>query len=223
MRKLLFLVVLAACQVAGAQVTITVPDEPIEANRHYLLKVAGLEAADLPNTQLVAEPKTASAVGVSGWAGEQFIWFSGTEKGRHFVAVIVVRAGKPVVASATVEVGGSTPNPDPPPPPPPSKLVAVVIIREQGEQTPKQAAAMLDLGWRKYLIGLKVRPRVTDPDVLDQGDNVPQDLATALTAAAKTEGPDICFVFADSRVVCEPLPDSAAALLDLVKQYGGGE
>ena len=224
MRKLFFLAVLAICQVASAQIAITVPDEPIEVNRHYLLKVTGLESADLPSTQLIVEPKTASAVGVSGWAGEQYVWFSGIEKGRHFVAVIVVRGGKPIVASTTIEVGGSNPNPDPLPPPPEEDLWGAVIIEETGVRTAEFASILVSPKLSTYKKTAGVEVLAVDQDVTDESGKVLENLLPYLKSA---EGKELPMMFIMGKQGFEfysgPVPGTVDETIALLKKYAKKE
>lgn len=223
MRKMLLFAVLAVAQVANAQVAITVPDEPIEAGRHYLLPVTGLDAADLPNTRLVVEPKdTASAIGVTGWAGEQFIWFAAQENGRHFVAVVVVRDGKPVVASVLVEVGGSTPNPDPPPPPPEEDLWGAVLIEETSQRTPQLAQVLTSTKLASYLETSGLTLRAADQDVTDEDGDTPEDLADYIETA-KGEKLPVLFIMGvkGAEFYRGPVPETPAKLIALLKKHGG--
>jgi len=166
MKTLLLAVVLGFSSLStAADISINVPGEPIEVGRHYLLEVTGLEAADLPNTELIVKPSTASAIGVTGWAGEQFIWFSGTEAGRHFVAVVV--HGTRPSASAVLEVGGETPSPDPPDPPTPGGPYKVWMLEKRGhlDNLPAaQAKLLTSLKYREQLeaLGHEFQEVVTD-------------------------------------------------------------
>jgi len=170
MRRLLMMIVGPAlmCVVAGAvlaaEIEIVPPTEAIEPGRHYLLSVTGLTAADLKRTQVVVEPaESTSAVGVSGWGCQQFLWFSAADNGRRFVAVIVGQEfsnRKPAVATLVLEVGPAPdPDPPPPPPPPPGELTIVVVF-ETTDRTPQEAIVLL--GLRKYLEAQKVAYRLHD-------------------------------------------------------------
>jgi hypothetical protein len=151
----------------------------------------------------------------------QSIAFTGPPGKYTVMLVVQISGGGLDQGFADVVIGGDAPNPDPPPPPPPSELAAVVIVIESSQQTPEQARVILSTAWRKYLTGQKIKFRVTDPNVLDQTGSVPSDLKPAITAAEETEGPDVCFVYSDDSVTCEPLPETLPAMLELLEMYGG--
>ncbi len=137
LRSLLVYLSLAVPAVA-ADLEIMAPDEPIQPGQHYLLEVHGLTTEDLPTSQILVEPAVSTkAVGVTGWAGEQYLWFVASEKGRAFVAVVVVRGGLPVSASVVIEIGD--PEPPPPPPPPPDSEITKEAVRRWLDNVPLSA------------------------------------------------------------------------------------
>ena len=111
----------------AAELEIVVPTETIRVGQHYLLEVKRLTTADLSTSKLMVAPDTAKAVGVTGWAGEQYVWFVASERGRHFVAVIVVRDGSPVSAIGVLEIGEPGP-PVPPPAPPDTGITRAAVL-----------------------------------------------------------------------------------------------
>lgn len=143
--------------------------------------------------------------------------------GKYRLTIIVTTGDcKLLRATATTTIGGDPqPNPQPEPLPVPGELAAVVVVIESSTQTPQQAAVILAMPWRQYLAGRKIPWRVTDPDVIDQEGNVPSDLKPSLNAAKATAGPDVCFVDSAGKVVCVPLAETPAAMLELVKRQGG--
>ena len=216
-------IVLLFLSVSGiaADLEIVVPEGEINPNQHYLFSVIGLTAEDLPTATIICEPTTAQAVGVTGWAGEQFLWWIAREKGRHFVAVVVVRNGKAVVASATVEVG--TPKPDPPVPPVPGDL-AIVVVFETTDRTAKQMTAQL--GLRKYLISKNLWYRIADLDTKNEATGAtPKWLEAARAKVAKKSiqlpalvvGTIADGVF--SPVAAEVMPDTVESAVNTVKKY----
>lgn len=141
--------------------------------------------------------------------------------GKLTLEVIATTANCVPLRAVAHPVIGEAPAPNPQPGPSPEKVAAVVVVIESSQQTPDQAAVILDTKWRDYLRGLKVPFRVVDPDVKDQAGDVPSDLAPALTAAKATPGHDCCFVFEGGNVICKPLPATPAAMLALFKMIGG--
>lgn len=215
MRKILCLAVLAACSVANAQIAILPPSETVEAGRHYLLPVTGLAAADLPTARVIIEPReTASAVGVTGWAGEQYLWFAGQKTGRHFLAVVIVRDGQAVVASLAVEVGGEAPKPDPPPPPPDEELWGAVLIEESSERSWKLAAILTSKKLETYLADAGLGWSVGDPDAKSE------NLAPYI-ADAKKRGLPTLFIMGvkGHEFYAGDVPETPEAVIALIKKH----
>ena len=209
----------------AADLKIVVPEGTLNPNQHYLFSVTGLTAEDLPTATILCEPTTAQAVGVTGWAGDQFLWWIAREKGRHFVAVVVVRDGKAVVASTTVEVG--PPDPPPPPPPPPGDL-AIVVVSETADRTAKQAIVLL--GLRKYLESKSLWYRLADPDTKDAATGATPkwlEAARAKTAENNTKLPALVVgTIADgvfSPVAAEVVPDTVESAVNIIKRYEPSE
>lgn len=152
---------------------------------------------------------------------DRIAWTGPPGKYRLTVIVTTPQCKLLKATAAAAIIGGSPPDP---PIPSPGELAAVVVVIESSRQTPDQAAVILASAWRVYLTDRKIPFRVIDPDAKDPMDNVPSDLAPSIRAAKNTAGPDVCFLHADAdgSVVCEPLPGTAAEMLELVQRYGGG-
>lgn len=207
--------------VSTAQIAITPPAEPIEAGRHYLLPVIGLTPSDLTRTVVVVEPKeTTSAIGVTGWGGEQYLWFNATDNGRRFVAVIVGGSGKPTVASIALDVGTGPPVP-PVPPPLPGEL-EIVVIEETTDRTPTTALVLL--GLQKYLASRSLSYRLVDKDLKDGQTNLtptwferPKEAALEKGLPCVVVGSTLNGVF---RVVAvEKLPDTVDAAVAIIERH----
>jgi len=139
--------------------------------------------------------------------------------GRYLIEVISTSGDCQLMEAYThTTITGEGPQPDPSPDPPPIEdVAAVVIVRESSTQTPAIARMLLSMEWRKYLDGLSIPWKIRDPDVTDQTGSVPSDLKEPFRAAKLTQGPDVCFIGLDGGVKCVPLPNTAAALLELLK------
>ena len=210
---------------ALAEITITPPTEIIQVGQRYLLSVEGLTAADLPRTVVVVEPKeTTSAVGVTGWGGEQYLWFHAVDEGRRFIAVIIGGMGKPVVSTLVLDVG-RVPQPDPPPPPPPPGELTVVVVYESTDRTPQEALVLL--GLRKYLVDQSLAYRLVDKDLKDSTGQAPTWFEVPRSSALKKGLP--CLVIGTvqdglfSVVVAERLPNSIKDAIDIVERYRTAE
>ncbi len=216
------LVVLCLASTVLAEITITTPTEKLEAGRHYLLPVNGLSATDLARTVVIVEPKeTTSAVGVTGWGGEQYLWFNATDNGRRFIVVIVGGMGKPVTASLMLDIGNSSPDPPPPPPPLPGELT-IVVVYESENRTPQETLVIL--GLRDYLIKSNVAYRLVDQHLKDRTGRAPKWFQAPRTFALKVGLP--CLVIGVinpegvfSVVDAKPLPDTIEGAIKLVKPY----
>lgn len=228
MNRLRYLLPTALCLMLAAtahgQVEIIAPSEALESGRHYLLEVRGLATEDLPRTMLIAEPKdTTSAVGVSGWAGQQFIWFSASDEGRRFVALAINQPGEgpPVVAGVTLDIGGE-PDPDPPPPPPPPGELAVVVIEERDDRTDEQHTTMLGL-W-KYLEKEEIRYRMVDDDRKEGVTGKTPEWMKPFLKAAEGGGLPLLLIGSASDdgvtiVAVESLPATAREAVEMVEEY----
>jgi len=218
MRKLLAIVILLFGNLAFGDIAIVPPVEKIDVGRHYLLQVTGLEKEDLANTRLIVEPKeSASAVGVTGWAGEQFIWFTGNKAGRHFLVVIVVRDGKPLAASLCVDVGGV--NPDPPIPPE-EDLWGAIIIEETSKRTPEFAKTILSPKMSSFFKNSGLELRIVDQDVVDIDGETPDDLKSYIDEA-KTGKLPMLFVMGvkGTEYYKGNVPGSAGEMIELIQKF----
>lgn len=217
---------------ATAQIEIIAPPEALEVGRHYLLEVRGLTAEDLPRASIIAEPKaTTSAIGVSGWAGQQFIWFSASDTGRRFVAIALNQPGDgpPVVAGVVLEIGGEPdpdpePDPTPPPVPPVPGELEVVCLFESEDRTPSQATTLL--GLRQYCGDEQIRCELVDKDkIAGQTGKTPAWMLPYLKAAEGKQLPLLLIGSvtdsATAVVAAEPLAESAREAIELVEEYHG--
>ena len=208
----------------AADLEIVVPNTVVQPGQHYLLPVLGLTSEDLPTAQIVVEPSdSAQALGVTGWAGEQYLWFIAQEEGRHFVVVCVVRDNKAVLASASVHVGKPNPPPPPVPVPVPGDLAIVVVI-ESAERTPQQMRVLLAL--RKYCEKKSLWYRMADPDQKDAVTNqTPRWLAAARKKITESSTPLPALVIGSvaddvfSAVQGEEVPDTAEAAVAILEKY----
>jgi hypothetical protein len=113
---------------------------------------------------------------------------------------------------------GPAPDPFPTPLPNPAAQLQVLIVSESKDQTPEQAKVILGASWREWLTENKHPvPRLADPD------NAKTDLA--LQTWIKRAGAHLPHLFlidgADGSLIHEGrLPETEAAMLELVKRWG---
>ncbi len=210
----------------AADLEIVVPGGVLEANQHYLFPVVGLTTEDLKAVpKILVEPKAAntSVVGVTGWAGEQYLWWIAREEGRHFVAVCVIRDGVLVAASAVIDVGKPDPPVPPVPPPVPGDL-AVVLVFEVGKRTAQEA--IVQLGLRKYLISKNLWYRIEDKNVKDSvTGQAPKWLEAARAKIAEKSIPLPALVVGSVAddvfvpVAAEVVPNTVEAAVVIVEKY----
>jgi len=220
MRRILFLAVLACCSIASAQVAIEVPDKPIEIGRTYLLPVTGLDANNLPRTALKVSPgDSARAVGVTGWAGEQYIWFEASAAGRYTIVVAVNGEIKPDLTLASLDVGGESPNP-PPPPPPEEEVWGVILIEESEERTHALAKILVGTEVSEFLESKDLIWKPADQHVIDVGGETPQDLVPYIAEAKERGLPRLYIMGVNGHeFYAGEVPKDSAAVIKLVKQY----
>ena len=221
---------LTAVGMAAQPIEIVVPPEDLQADRDYLIQVTGLATDQLPNVTLLAEPKaTTRAIGVTGWAGEQFIWFRGTGPGTRFLALALNGQQRPLVITSVLEVGGSSPDPPPPPPPPPVPGdLCVILVEESAARTAQHA--LLYLGLQQYLDSKKIPWRICDKDQVDQTGKTPSWLSPCL-AAINQKSVSLPAIVAGAGVAqaaggfsvagVDTLPTTLADAVKWVQQYEG--
>lgn len=212
---------------AAQQIEIVVPEEDLEAKRDYLIEVRGLATELLPGVTLIAEPSdTTRAIGVTGWAGQQFIWFRAQDEGRRFLVLALNGQVKPLIVSTALEVGDSNPPPPPPPPPPPGELT-IVVVEEATARTAEHA--LVYHGLQSYLNSKKISWRIADQDVINGlTEKTPPWLQVCLAAISQKQVPLPAILAGSvdaqaagdfSVVGVDTLPATLAEAIEWVKQY----
>lgn len=206
------------------QIEIVVPDEELEAKRDYLIEVRNLATELLPGVTLIAEPAaTTRAIGVTGWAGQQFIWFRANDVGRRFLVLALNGQTKPLLVSAFLDVGGT--GPDPPPPPPPPGELCVIVVEESSARTAQEA--IIYLGLQTYLDSKKVSWRIADKDQVDGLTNQPPKWLSPCLVAISQKQLSLPAIVVGVRAAeagfsvagVDTLPETLAKAIEWVKQY----
>lgn len=228
MRRLTLAALLPWCLVAAAlakpplvqPITIDGPETAV-VGELVRLKVVG----EFTSVVWAADPPTLDFEGVEG-GGRAF--FSGRQPGlTKFWLAAVDATGQVHLTHLELQVGeiGPEPEPDPPDPDPPPEPGRrwVIIVEESTQRTPQQAALIVGPGRDqidKYLADKK-HPKLNVADK-DAKGNAMASLAPYIRLASD-ELP-ACFIVADEsgKVLFQgPLPDSAATVIELVKEHGG--
>jgi hypothetical protein len=153
--------------------------------------------------------------------------------GRYRLLAVSAKDGTPSdFAECAVVIGGVVPvppGPSPPPVPPdptPAGLRELVVIRETADSTPQQARLLTTLrtgAFDTYLRSKGHRLYVLDDDSVGS-DGRPSPLVEAWKPiVAGIPMPVLVIVEPKTRGVLakQPLPESADAVLELLKQHGG--
>jgi hypothetical protein len=157
--------------------------------------------------------------------GERVGLFVSPKPGTFCFALVAVSGDKIAVAKHMLVVEGAQPNPNPypnplPPPAPVGKLWTV-IVEESGQLTPAQGRIVTSKALADWIRSKGHPPTwIIDKDVLDENDKQPASLKEYLARAKSL--PFLFLVSETGTVLYEgPLPDSEAAILELLKKYGG--
>jgi hypothetical protein len=151
--------------------------------------------------------------------------------GTYYFALVAASENKIAVAKHTLVVEGPQPNPQPNPapkpdpvpnplPPPVGKLWTVVV-EESGQLTPAQGRVVTSKAVAEWIRSMGHHPAwVIDKDVRDENDRTPAAFQGYL---ARAKSLPYLFLVSETGIVAYegPLPQSEAAVLDLLKKYGG--
>ena len=163
--------------------------------------------------------------------GQRVGLFVSPHPGTFYFALVATSGEKIAVAKHTLVIESPQPNPapnpqpdpapNPVPPPVPVGKLWTVVVEESGQLTPAQGKIVTSKSVADYLQAKgHHKAWIIDKDVLDENDREPPSLAEYI-ARAKTL-PYLFLVSEAGTVLHEgPLPESEAALLEILKRYGG--
>ena len=136
-----------------------------------------------------------------------------------------------VVAKHTLIVEGPQPNPtpnpnpnpapNPVPPPVPVGKLWTVIVEESGQITPAQGRIVTSKTVADWIASKgHHKTWVIDKDAADENDRPPASLKEYV---ARAKSPPYLFLVSEAGTVIHegPLPESEAAVFELLKKYGG--
>lgn len=125
--------------------------------------------------------------------------------------------------AAVVEVPKAPAPPTPPPNPQPQPTrFFVVVVEETGQAAGTRGAMLQDAALAQRFKDQGHRWRVVDKDVVGPDGRPPADVKPFLDAAAGVALPQLFLIAPDGSVRYKgDRPATAAALLDLIKRYGG--
>ncbi len=163
--------------------------------------------------------------------GQRVGLFVSPKPGTFYFALAAASGEKIAVAKHALIVEGRRPDPqpdpkpdptpDPVPPPVPVGKLWTVIVEESGQLTPAQGRIVASKAVADWIRSKgHHKAWVIDKDVLDENDRPPASFQEYLARAKSL--PCLFLVAEGGTVVYEgPLPESEAALLELLKKYGG--
>jgi len=225
MKKLLcFLVVLCSACIAQADITIEVPAEKIEAGRDYLLSVKGLTEEALSRVEMEVRPIGVKAIGVSGWGGEQYLWFNSPKEGTVVISLI---AWSTEESALTLIFVGEGDKPDPIPTPTPPGDREIVVIYEASNQTPQ--TNLVQSGLRRWALEQKIPCQIIDQHQRDGDTNQPAVWLQPLRKKVESnELPQILIVVRSkagllSVVVADALPQTVETAVKFVQKHISAE
>jgi hypothetical protein len=235
MRSILLLLLLAALCRAG---------EPsmklIAADAEPVAKIAGPEKALAGNPVLlqtegstgkamkwIVFPSDAGAVFLSVVTeeGQRVGLFVSPKPGTYYFALAAASGDKIAVAKHTLVVEGPQPSPapDPSPVPPPTPVgkMWTVIVEESGQLTPAQGKVVASKAAADWIESKgHHKAWVIDKDALDENGQQPASLKQYVGRAKSL--PFLFLVSETGTVLHEgPLPETEAALIELLKKHGG--
>jgi hypothetical protein len=216
-----------ACAAAFGDVTIQPPTEPVPVATLIGLRVSG--AVPLSTKVLVRDDSATAELGLLD-DGTSLVVFKANQPGWYTVLAV---ASVDDIGWCPIQVGNAPPPPvppipPPPPPPQPGPLLAVLIYEQDPATTNltmEQRAILTDLNVRKYLdshsqkIDGHPAYRFLDKDA-DVAHLAPalRSLFDAGVSSDKT--PWLILENASGRYE-GPWPADAAAMLELLRKYGG--
>jgi hypothetical protein len=152
--------------------------------------------------------------------GQRVGLFVSPKPGTFYFALVAASGEKIAVAKHTLIIEGPQPEPKPDPVPVPVGKMWTVIVEESGQLTPAQGRIVTSKSVADWIQSKgHHKAWVIDKDALDENDKQPASLKEYIARAKSL--PFLFLVSESGTVLFEgPLPESEAAVLQLMKKYG---